>query len=126
MEAYTKTVGVHILDLPQHLDREYSYYIPETLCFSPAVGDFAVVPFGGANKKHIALITSVGQTNDYGRLKPLLAQINRSLSLTDEMMELSNLIAAQRGQFLPVVAWNPDGSLMAFGDQGAPVLSQLK
>ena len=74
MDAYTNTVGVRLLDLPFHLDREYSYYVPDTLCFSPAVGDFAVVPFGGANKKHIALITSVGKTNDYGKLKPVLAQ----------------------------------------------------
>ena len=48
------------------------------------------------------------------------------VKVPDEMMELSNLIAAQRGQFLPVAAWNPDGSLLAFGDQGQPVLYQLK
>ena len=88
MEAYTNTVGVRLLDLPLHLDREYSYYVPETLCFSPVVGDFAVVPFGGANKKHIALITSVGKTNDYGKLKPILTQINRSLSLSEENMRI--------------------------------------
>ena len=94
MDAYTNTVGVRLLDLPFHLDREYSYYVPDTLCFTPAVGDFAVVPFGGANKKHIALITSVGKTNDYGKLKPVLAQINRSLSLTEEMMEILPFSAA--------------------------------
>ncbi len=95
MEAYTNTVGVRLLDLPHHLDREYSYYVPETLCFSPAVGDFAVVPFGGANKKHIALITSVGKTNDYGKLKPILTQINRSLSLSEEMMELIRFLCGR-------------------------------
>ncbi|MBE6665023.1 MAG: primosomal protein N' [Ruminococcaceae bacterium] len=96
MEAYTNTVGVRLLDLPfYHLDREYFYYVPDTLCFSPAIGDFAVVPFGGANKKHIALITSVGKTNDYGKLKPVLAQINRSLSLTEEMMELIRFLCGR-------------------------------
>ena len=95
MDAYTNTVGVRLLDLPFHLDREYSYYVPDTLCFTPAVGDFAVVPFGGANKKHIALITSVGKTNDYGKLKPVLAQINRSLSLTEEMMEILRFICGR-------------------------------
>ena len=95
MEAYTNTVGVRLLDLPLHLDREYSYYVPETLCFSPVVGDFAVVPFGGANKKHIALITSVGKTNDYGKLKPILTQINRSLSLSEEMMELIHFLCGR-------------------------------
>ena len=95
MEAYTNTVGVRLLDLPYHLDREYSYYVPETLCFSPVIGDFAVVPFGGANKKHVALVTSVGKTNDYGKLKPILAPINRSLSLTEEMMELIRFLCGR-------------------------------
>ena len=95
MEAYTNTVGVRLLDLPHHLDHEYTYYIPETLCFSPEIGDFVVVPFGGANKKHIALIVSLGKTNDYGKLKPVLAQINRSLSLTDEMMEMIRFLCGR-------------------------------
>ena len=88
MNAYTKTVGVHLLDIPYHLDKEYTYYVPETLCFSPAVGAFVLVPFGGANKKHTALITSVGQTDDYAKLKPVLALINEQLALTEEMMAL--------------------------------------
>ena len=40
MQAYTKTVGVRLLDVPQHLDREYTYYVPQTLWLSLAVGDF--------------------------------------------------------------------------------------
>ena len=88
MEAYTKTLGVRLLDIPQHLDREYTYYVPQTLWLSLAVGDFVLVPFGGANKKHAALVTSVSQTDDYSMLKPILAQINTSLSLNEEMMAL--------------------------------------
>ena len=88
MEEYTKTLGVRLLDVPQHLDREYTYYVPQTLWLSLAVGDFVLVPFGGANKKHSALVTSVSQTDDYSKLKPILAQINASLSLNEEMMAL--------------------------------------
>ena len=88
MQAYTKTVGVRLLDVPQHLDREYTYYVPQTLWLSLAVGDFVLVPFGGANKKHSALVTSVSETEDYSKLKPILAQINTSLSLDEEMMAL--------------------------------------
>ena len=88
MQAYTKTVGVRLLDVPQHLDREYTYYVPQTLWLSLAVGDFVLVPFGGANKKHSALVTSVSETEDYSKLKPIIAQINASLSLDEEMMAL--------------------------------------
>lgn len=88
MESYTKTVGVHLLDLPQHLDREYTYYVPQTLWITPAVGDFVLVPFGGGNKKYSAIVTSVSQTDDYSRLKPILTQINAPLSLNEEMMAL--------------------------------------
>jgi len=88
MQPYTKTVGVRLLDLPQHLDREYTYYVPQTLWDTPAVGDFVLVPFGGGNKKLSALVTSVSETDDYSKLKPVLAQINASLSLNDEMMAL--------------------------------------
>lgn len=88
MEAYTKTVGVRLLDIPHHLDKEYTYYVPETLCLQPNVGEFVLVPFGGANKKHTALITSVGETDDYSKLKPVLSLINGQLALTEEMMAL--------------------------------------
>ena len=88
MQTDTKTVGVRLLDVPQHLDREYTYYVPESLWLSLAVGDFVLVPFGAANKKHSALVTSVSQTDDYSKLKPILAQINASLSLNEEMMAL--------------------------------------
>ena len=88
MEAYTNTVGVRLLDVPQYLDREYTYYVPQTLWLSLSVGDFVLVPFGAANKKHSALVTSVSETDDYSKLKPILAQINTSLSLDGEMMAL--------------------------------------
>jgi primosomal protein N' (replication factor Y) len=92
MQDYTKTVGVRLLDVPQHLDREYTYYVPQTLWLSLAVGDFVLVPFGGANKKHTALVTSVSETEDYSKLKPILAQINASLSLNEEMMALIHFL----------------------------------
>ena len=88
MSAHTKTVGVRLLDVLPQIDREYTYYVPQTLWLSLAVGDFVLVPFGSANKKHSALVTSVSETDDYSRLKPVLAQINASLSLNEEMMAL--------------------------------------
>ena len=88
MEAYIRTLGVHLLDVPYHLDIEYTYYVPETLTEDFAVGSFVLVPFGGANKKLCALITSCGMADDYSRLKPVLSPINETLSLNAEMMAL--------------------------------------
>ena len=102
MEAYTKIVGVRLLDIPFHLDKEYTYYVPEPLCLQPNVGEFVLVPFGGANKKHTALITSVGETDDYSRLKPVLSLINDQLALTGEMMALIRFLV--------------DRTLCSFGD----------
>ncbi len=88
MLPYVKTLGVHLLDIPFHLDIEYTYFVPETVEEDFAVGDFVLVPFGNANKKLCALVTSVSGTEDYSRLKPILSPINRQLSLDEEMMAL--------------------------------------
>lgn len=92
MEAYVRTLGVHLLDIPHHLDIEYTYYIPETIDGDIPVGGFVLVPFGGANKKCTALVTSIGKTDDYSRLKPILAPINEQLSLSGEMMALVHFL----------------------------------
>ena len=65
-DSYAATVGVRLLDIPYHLDIEYTYYIPPTIDGEIGVGAFVLVPFGGANKKHTALVTSHQKTNDYG------------------------------------------------------------
>ena len=88
MEAYVKTLGVRLLDVPYHLDIEYTYYVPESITAGFTVGEFVLVPFGGANKKHCALVTSIGETEDFSRLKPVLSPINEQLALNEEMMAL--------------------------------------
>ena len=88
MEAYVRTLGVRLLDVPYHLDIEYTYYVPENITAELTVGEFVLVPFGGANKKHCALVTSIGETEDFSRLKPVLSPINEQLALNEEMMAL--------------------------------------
>lgn len=88
MEAYVRTLGVRLLDVPYHLDIEYTYYVPENITAEFTVGEFVLVPFGGANKKHCSLVTSIGETEDFSRLKPVLSPINEQLALNEEMMAL--------------------------------------
>ncbi len=92
MNAYVPTLGVHLLDIPHHLDIEYTYYVPETIGGEIPVGAFVLVPFGGANKKMTALVTSSDQTDDYSRLKPILAPINEQLALSPEMLALVHFL----------------------------------
>lgn len=79
-----KSVGVRILDAPYQIDGEYTYYFDGDV----AVGDFVLVPFGKANKRKIALVTSVGECADYSALKPVDEKICADLSLSPEFMEL--------------------------------------
>lgn len=74
-----KKVGVRILDAPYTIDHEYSYYTDDD---GIHVGGFVLVPFGRANKKKIALVTSVDDTDDYAELKPISSRICSDLSLT--------------------------------------------
>ena len=92
MEAYVRTLGVHLLDILHHLDIEYTYYVPETIDGDIPVGGFVLVPFGGANKKCTAIVTSTDKTDDYSRLKPIIAPINEQLSLSGEMMALIHFL----------------------------------
>ena len=92
MEAYVTTLGVRLLALPYHLDIEYTYYVPETLEGEHTAGEFVLVPFGAANKRHTALVTSVSRTDDYQKLKPILSVINESLTLDAEMMALASFL----------------------------------
>ena len=88
MRPYIRTLGVRLLDVPYHLDIEYTYYVPDPVEEDFSVGDFVLVPFGKANKKLCALVTSIGQTENYSHLKPVLSSINQQLSLNEEMMAL--------------------------------------
>ncbi len=101
------TLGVHILDVPYPLDVEYTYYVPDTLEPSFRVGEFVLVPFGGANKKLCALVTSIGDAGtlsaeERAKLKPVLALVNEPLALDDEMLAL--------------VAFLRDRTLCSYGD----------
>ncbi len=102
MEPYVRTLGVHLLDLPRHLDIEYTYYIPDTMEEEIPAGAFVLVPFGGANKKMTALVSSVSLTEDHSKLKPILAVINEQLTLDDRMMRLVHFLCER--------------SLCSFGD----------
>ena len=87
-----RIVNVHLLSMPFHADRTYSYYVPFDFSADIQRGNLVVVPFGGANKRLTALVTALSQTEDIENLKPVLS-VNSYVSLTEEETGICEFIA---------------------------------
>ena len=126
--AGIKSVGVHILDAPYHIDREYTYYYDGDV----APGDFVLVPFGRANRKKTALVTSVGSGVDYSELKPVTDEISRDLSLGNEFMALCVFMSQQTlcsygdavKRFIPSAAFDMAEELLVYKNEPAEPLNE--
>ncbi len=80
--------GVYLLDAPYHIDREYAYYLPVPLADQVKVGGIVAVPFGGANRRAYAVVTSLSGHSDMDKVKPVLAVLPDRFSLSEEMLGL--------------------------------------
>ena len=49
---------VRLLDAPSFLDRPYTYSVPDHLDAEVVPGCFVTLPFGGGNRRHVALVTA--------------------------------------------------------------------
>ena len=64
--------GVHVLDAPPFIDREYSYFIPPELRGKVRIGGFVHAPFSNANREKLAVVTSLSSEEEPVRgKKPL-------------------------------------------------------
>ena len=79
---------VYLLDAPYHIDKLYDYRIPEELRGALCVGGFAAVPFGGGNRKQLALVCELTDASAYTELKPILAPVCPSITLDGELLGL--------------------------------------
>lgn len=78
---------MYIFDLKYHLDKEYTYLIPENVNISK--GDFALVPFGKSNKTTIALCSSlIDYDGDTTLLKTIRSTISPEFSLDEKLFSL--------------------------------------
>lgn len=76
--------SVCLLDAPSALDRPFDYRIPAHLAGLIERGSLVHVPFSGANRRHVALVTCVKDETDSPRTKDIL-DVNRLISLTEEI-----------------------------------------
>lgn len=79
---------VYLLDAPYHIDKLYDYYIPDELRGLLKVGGFVAVPFGGGNRKQLALVSELAGASEYTALKPVIAPVCDSIVLDGEMTGL--------------------------------------
>ncbi|MBQ8759744.1 MAG: hypothetical protein IJZ20_08645, partial [Clostridia bacterium] len=79
---------VHIINAPYHIDREYSYHLPAELEKKVKIGSIVVVPFGGANKQKLGLVTSLCEESEYDVTKPVLGVPGKYMYVDGELLEL--------------------------------------
>ena len=83
--------GVYILDLPFALDRIFDYYIPGELREKVRVGGFVTVPFGGGNRRTLAVIVNLTEETllEGEKVKPIASVCPEELYLNDGMLGLA-------------------------------------
>ena len=89
MPQYAK---VRLLDAPRFLDRAYDYAVPAELVPQMRAGAFVTVPFGGANRRRMGLVTALTDTADYDAVKPVLSIVTPRISLSEEMLGLVSFL----------------------------------
>jgi primosomal protein N' len=83
-----KTSSVYILNVPYHIDRLYTYYIPDDLKNDVLCGSIVTVPFGGGNKHVAAMVYALSETDDIHEIKPIIS-VSSNVTLSDEEIKLS-------------------------------------
>ena len=71
-----------------HIDKPYSYLIPENLSTSVKIGCRVTVPFGGGNRKRQGLVLGFSDSKDLEKLKPIIELIDSEPILSDKMLSL--------------------------------------
>ncbi|MBE6618550.1 MAG: primosomal protein N' [Ruminococcaceae bacterium] len=86
-----KIIGVHALSLPYHADKEYEYYLPAGFETPVGRGSFVIVPFGGGNKKILAVVTATREGDDISKFKPILSLVSH-ISLNEEQLGIAQYL----------------------------------
>ena len=83
-----RIVKVRLLDAPVFLDRDYDYSVPEELSEQLRAGSFVTVPFGGGNRRRMALVVGEAECAPTVTVKPIQSVSTPRISLSEEMLGL--------------------------------------
>ncbi len=83
--------SVYILDLPYSVDRAFEYFIPPYLRDKIRVGGFVTVPFGGGNRRTIALVFALSDKSSFDnkKIKPVASVCTDELYLPEKLLGLA-------------------------------------
>ncbi len=84
----SRLAEIHILDVPFHADRAYTYYIPDSLADSVVPGSLADVPFGRGNRRMTGVVVSVKEGEAGEGTKPVGASVGDGPVLDAELIGL--------------------------------------
>ncbi len=81
---------VYLLDVPYHIDRSYTYYIPTELHDSISIGSFVSVPFGNGNRRIYALVVAIENQSDLKneKIKPIADVLCCEYNIDTSLIEL--------------------------------------
>ena len=83
--------SVFILDAPYAIDRAFDYYIPGELRERIRVGGFVTVPFGGGNRRTLAVVTALSESCSLSEktVKPIVSLCSEELFLDEKRLGLA-------------------------------------
>ena len=84
-------VGVFLVGVPYIADKRYDYLWQDHLP-APVCGQLVTVPFGRGNHHRTAVVATVSEAEDCGRLKAVFAAEDVRFALTEEMMALAGFL----------------------------------
>ncbi len=77
--------GVHILNAPYQIDKEYDYEIPTQLQGIINVGSIVIVPFGGGNRNVPGIVSSLKKECGFAKTKPIIGVPPGNLCVGEEL-----------------------------------------
>lgn len=77
--------GVHILSAPYKIDKEYDYLIPMHLAGKISLGSVVIVPFGGGNRHVAGIVSSLKDSAEYQKSKPIIGLTPGNLCIGEEL-----------------------------------------
>lgn len=89
MDKTIPVAGVAVENVTFGFDKEYSYFVPESLTETLTVGCRVMVPFGRGSVKRQGIVLSLSQNSENTKLKYILEQLEEVPALDESMIELA-------------------------------------
>ncbi|MBE6695015.1 MAG: primosomal protein N' [Ruminococcaceae bacterium] len=91
-----KYVNIYLLNSPYHIDKPYTYALPELpLSDEIKVGSLVAVPFGRGDRVSFGVAVGFSAPTEEIKIKPVLSVLDNRFSLSEEMLGLCLFLKEQ-------------------------------